>query len=158
MALEDKITHLKVGELPTLVTVSKENLVFHEEPDKEILLYLVDRLGSEGILKNPPIVARIKNGSQYVILDGANRVTALTKLGFRHFLVQVVDFDDESLRLHCWNHAIEFFDHDYFEDNIQSIADARIIEDNSKNVSADNPPDFSKNKGSFCLKNPSDCS
>ena len=150
MDIDNKVNHLKVGELPTLMMVSKESLVFHEEPDRERLLNLVDRLGSEGVLKNPPIVARIKNDNQYVILDGANRVTALTKLGFTHFLVQVVDFDDESLRLHCWNHAIEYLDRRYFEKNIRKAGNIEIIEDNSKNVSADNPPDFSKNEGTFC--------
>ncbi|HDL03575.1 MAG TPA: hypothetical protein ENH25_05535, partial [candidate division Zixibacteria bacterium] len=61
--------NLKIGELPTLKVISTSNIQFHEKPDKGRFLNLVDRFGTEGILKNPPIVARIKNIKKYVILD-----------------------------------------------------------------------------------------
>ena len=110
--------NLKIGELPTLKVISTSNIQFHEKPDKGRFLNLVDRFGTEGILKNPPIVARIKNIKKYVILDGANRVTALMKLGFKHIVTQVVDFDDPFLSLHCWHHAVEKLDKEYFLKNI----------------------------------------
>lgn len=141
---------LKIGELPTLEVVSGKNLILHEDPDDERLLNLVDRLGADGILKNPPIAARIGNKKRYVILDGANRVTALSKLGFRHFLVQVVDFEDALLKLHCWNHAIEKLTPDYFEKNIRKIRGVEIIKFNRNNRPAADLPDFSLDDKSFC--------
>lgn len=119
--------HLKIGELPKLKIVSGAKLLLHEEPDRNRLLNLVDRLGAEAILKNPPIVARYNGEKKYIILDGANRVTALTKLGFEHFPVQVIDYDDSLLNLHCWNHVIEKLNKDNFLKGLSQISGIELI-------------------------------
>ena len=71
---------LKIGELPELHIVGLDDVVLHEDPDMERVARLVDRFSADGILKNPPVVGRRK-GHRRIVLDGANRITALRKLG-----------------------------------------------------------------------------
>jgi hypothetical protein len=58
------------------------------------------------VLRNPPIVAPIPGEPRFVVLDGANRVTALTSLGIPHVVAQVVDYEDEELILDTWYHLV----------------------------------------------------
>jgi hypothetical protein len=97
---------LKIGELPELHIVGLNDIVLHEDPDMERVARLVDRLSADGILKNPPVVGRSKEHRR-IVLDGANRVTALRKLGYPHVLVQELDLFDRGLSLATWHHAIE---------------------------------------------------
>jgi len=97
---------LKVGELPELHIVGLDDVVLHEDPDMERVARLVDRFSADGILKNPPVVGRSK-GFRRIVLDGANRITALRKLGYTHVLVQELDLFDPGLALDTWHHAIE---------------------------------------------------
>lgn len=62
MAKNNEQNQLKIGELPSLKIVSGEILLFHEEPDENRLLNLVDQLGAEAILKNPTIVEDYRGG------------------------------------------------------------------------------------------------
>ncbi len=77
----EKNGDLKIGELPELHIVGLDDIVLHEDPDMERVARLVDRFSADGILKNPPVVGRSK-GHRRIVLDGANRVTALRKLGY----------------------------------------------------------------------------
>jgi hypothetical protein len=127
--------HLKIGELPHLRVVPARELCFHEDPDEGRLLNMVNRLGAEGILKNPPIVAETDSPGRLIILDGANRVTALIKLNFEHIPVQVVHIGDDNLALRCWHHAVEKFGKDYFLQKIAGFPDIII----SRITPHDNP-------------------
>ncbi len=110
MSKESRTTNeandLKIGELPELHMAGLDDIVLHEDPDIERVARLVDRFSADGILKNPPVVGRSK-GYRRIVLDGANRVTALRKLGYSHVLVQELDLFDRGLRLKTWHHAIE---------------------------------------------------
>jgi hypothetical protein len=68
------------------------------------------KLREQAILKNPPIVAPLtpddSGDTRYVVLDGANRVTAAKTAGLPHMLVQVVRYDDPAIRLSTWHHAL----------------------------------------------------
>ena len=77
----------------------------HEEVDLARVAALIERLSSDGILRNPPIVARLADGRR-LLLDGANRIEALRRMGMRHALVQTETFGDEALGLTHWNHVI----------------------------------------------------
>lgn len=77
----------------------------HEEVDLARVAALIERLSSDGILRNPPIVARLADGRR-LLLDGANRIEALRRMGMRHALVQTETFEDETLGLTHWNHVI----------------------------------------------------
>ena len=112
---------LKIGELPTLKIVDIDTLRFHENPDDFRKAKLAERFKTEKILKNPPIVAQRGGNSEYIILDGANRVTALVGLGLKQIVVQVVDIDDNQLIIDSWHHAIEKLDRDFFKKHISDI-------------------------------------
>ena len=91
--------------LPDLKIVPSAALLLHEECDPDRVERLTARLGAEGVLRNPPIAAALDGGA-YVVLDGANRVTALQRAGMPDQLVQVVDYDDPALVLEVWAHLL----------------------------------------------------
>jgi hypothetical protein len=81
------------------------DLLPHERTDPRRVDPLVERLRGEALLRNPPIIAPLNGGDRrFVVLDGANRVTALRKLEVPHILAQVVDY--AVVALHTWHHAI----------------------------------------------------
>jgi hypothetical protein len=83
------------------------SVIPHELEDSQRAEPLIRRLPQEKILKNPPVVAKlITNPNYYVILDGTNRVIALSALHYTHILVQVVPYQAPDVELHTWNHVI----------------------------------------------------
>ena len=98
---------LKIGELPELHIVAMDEVVLHEDPDMERVTRLLNDFSADGVLRNPPVVGRA-DGSRRIVLDGANRVTALRTMGCRHALVQETDLADPGLALESWHHAIEY--------------------------------------------------
>ncbi len=116
----EKNGDIKIGELPELHIVALNDVVLHEDPDMERVARLVDRFSADRILKNPPIVGRSK-GHRLIVLDGANRVTALRKLGYSHVLVQELDLFDPGLSLGTWHHAIERLSAEELLDHAASI-------------------------------------
>ena len=99
---------LKIGELPELNILAIGDVLFHEEPDIERVAKLIDRFSADGMLKNPPVVAKVDGNSSRILLDGANRITALIKLEFRDVLVQEIELSDPSLIISQWHHAVEY--------------------------------------------------
>ncbi len=90
---------------PHLCLVPTGSVRFHEHPERRRTLRLVERIKSEALLRNPPIVADMGDG-HYLLLDGANRVSAFAELGYSHTPVQVVDYGHESVQLRSWHHLI----------------------------------------------------
>jgi hypothetical protein len=115
MNINENNNYLEIGALPDLRVIALDELAFHEEPDPHRLANMVQRMRTEGILKNPPIVAEPNGHKQYILLDGANRVSALLQWGFKDVLVQVVNLDDPLLDLQTWHHAVEKFGRESFE-------------------------------------------
>ncbi|MSP13961.1 MAG: hypothetical protein EXR62_13520 [Chloroflexi bacterium] len=97
-------------QLPRLKIVPTESLILHEECELSRVDRLKVRLQTEGVLKNPPIVAPIPETSQYVVMDGANRVSAMKELGIRHTLVHEVHYSDPGVSLTTWNHLVADID------------------------------------------------
>lgn len=91
--------------IPVMEVVRVRDIRLHEEVDLARVAALIERLSADGILRNPPIVARLVGGSR-LLLDGANRVEALRRMRIRHALVQTETFDDEALHVSHWNHVI----------------------------------------------------
>ncbi len=89
---------------PDLRIVPADSIVLHEEVDSRRVMPLVQKFRQDGILKNPPIVAPLPNSDRFVLLDGANRTTALWKMDAPHHLVQVVAYDE--VELDTWAHLI----------------------------------------------------
>jgi hypothetical protein len=95
--------------IPDLRIVPSSMLVPHEREDESRAGRLSERLKGSGVLKNPPVVTEVPDtgkGGCLVVLDGANRVSAARASDLPHFLVQVVRYDDPSIQLMTWHHAL----------------------------------------------------
>jgi hypothetical protein len=90
---------------PTLRLVPTSAVRFHEHPERRRTQRLVERLRRDRFLRNPPIVAELDAGT-YVLLDGANRVSAFGEIGYPQVPVQVVDYADPALELKQWHHLL----------------------------------------------------
>lgn len=88
----------------TLRIVSVDDIVLHEGQDPLVIKKLGERLRSDGLLRNPPIVAEADQ--HYIVLDGATRTGALKYLGIRDTLVQIVDYAARDIYLDSWHHLI----------------------------------------------------
>lgn len=95
----------RVGTLPDLRFFATPDLLLHEEHDPDRVGRLVQRLREDRVLRNPPLVAELGDG-RAVVLDGANRVTALQAMAVPHVPVQVVRYLDPSVRLDRWHHLL----------------------------------------------------
>jgi hypothetical protein len=93
-------------DMPDLRLLPVDHLVFHEFADEKRVERMEARLNVDGYLKNPPIVASIPDTDRFVILDGANRTSALIRLGCKHILAQVVDYQSDRVKLLTWHHLI----------------------------------------------------
>ena len=91
--------------MPNLQLVPMEKVRFHEHPEHSRTLRLVERVKKEQRLRNPPIVADM-GGGDFLLLDGANRVSAFRELGYSHIPVQVVDYGEERVQLKGWHHLL----------------------------------------------------
>ena len=118
------MSHLTI-DVPQLLILPADSLILHEEVETRRVEPLVERLQVDGFLKNPPIAAPIDCplGCQgrHVILDGANRTTALWKLDVPHHLVQVVDYGE--VELDTWGHLVTGIPSQAF---IQTLVDSRL--------------------------------
>jgi len=94
------------GGFPDLRIVPVADLLLHERVDLERVTRLIDRLSADGILKNPPIVASLPGSDRFLLLDGANRVSAIQNLDIPHLIVQVEPFENEKLEVRHWNHVV----------------------------------------------------
>ncbi len=93
--------------LPQLRILPLSALVLHEEHDDQRARPLVERLRESGVLRNPPIVSPLQDGSgRYMVLDGANRVTAARLMYLPHIVAQVAEPGDPNLKLMTWNHVV----------------------------------------------------
>ena len=114
--------------IPRLEIVSTDDLLEHEHHDEQRKNPLVARIEKHGVLRNPPIVTTLLDGSShYMILDGANRVAALRELEFLHIAVQVVAPDDPGLKLYNWNHVIWDFKPQDMLAGLRQLQDINII-------------------------------
>jgi hypothetical protein len=93
--------------LPKLKILPIHQLILHEDHDRQRTLPLVNKLRAAGILRNPPVVMPLEDGThRYMVLDGANRVTALQEMEFPHMVAQVVEAENTHVVLHTWNHVV----------------------------------------------------
>jgi hypothetical protein len=96
-----------IPSLPNLKILPIESLILHEDHDMQRTMPLVEKLRAAGILRNPPIVMPLMDGThRYMVLDGANRITAFQEMEFPHIVAQVVVSDDPHILLQTWNHVV----------------------------------------------------
>ncbi len=97
----------EIRDLPLLAILSVDKLILHEHHDPQRTPPIARAIQESGTLRNPPIVVPLRNESNsYMVLDGANRVTAIQSLGLEHIVVQVVMADDPGLKLTPWHHVV----------------------------------------------------
>jgi len=114
--------------MPQLSFVPVKALVIHERHDEQRTLPLVKRIRTSGVFRNPPVVSPLQDGSErYMVLDGANRTTALLQMGYPHALVQVVQPDDPGLGLQNWNHVVWELNPARFLHNLQQVPDLELV-------------------------------
>jgi len=124
--IERNDQQLKIGELPHLRIVPISQIIFHEDPDLERSSKLIEYIRKENRLKNPPVVATHSGTDKYILLDGANRLTALQALSIPDVLVQHIDLFDPGLIFLHWHHAVEKFTKQEFLEKIKRIPDIKI--------------------------------
>lgn len=115
-----QVTSPYIPPLPELRIIALAALVEHEYNDAQRTEPLAKRLEAEGLLKNPPIVSPLDD-DRYVVLDGANRTTALHLLGYPHTLAQVVPYEPPQVTLTTWHHVISGIPLDEFTQALTSI-------------------------------------
>lgn len=115
----------------SLRVVPSEKVLPHESVDPRRVSRLALRLGNEGMLSNPPVV--VKTEENYVVLDGATRVTALKQLNYPHIIVQIVE-PKGGLGLHTWFHAIRQIAPDTLVKMLDDLPEITMRESNSKKV------------------------
>ncbi len=114
--------------LPILEIVPTEHLILHENADPRRVERLVQRFQVDKRLKNPPVVVPIRDSENYVVLDGANRVSALRALDALHVVVQVVHYDDPGVELDTWYHVVAGISQDTFTHEINRVAGMSLVE------------------------------
>jgi hypothetical protein len=115
-------------EFPRLDFLPVENLLVHESHDNQRTRPLILRIRASGVWRNPPIVAPLQDGTaRYMVLDGANRITALQEMQCPHALVQIVEPDDPGLSLQTWNHVVWEMNAVRFLTNIRDLPDLNLI-------------------------------
>lgn len=116
--------------LPDIRMLPTKLLLTHEEADPKRVEKLSQRIREEGILKNPPVVAQLPDSSNYVVLDGANRVMAFYALEIPHIVAQLVSYDDPGLVLDTWYHVVSGLELNEFDEAIMSVGDVCLQESN----------------------------
>lgn len=114
------------AETLSLHFVPAEQVILHEGVEPRRVSELIQRLRSDGLLKNPPVVAPV--GERWVVLDGATRVTALQEMGTRHLLVQVVDPQRPGLEVSTWHHLVTGLKPADLRDQLSRISGVRLSE------------------------------
>src|SRR5919106_2715690 len=124
--------------IPTLKILPIECLILHEDHDLQRTLPLVQKMRAQGILRNPPIVMPLADGTdRYMVLDGANRVTSLNEMEFPHIVAQVVKADDPHVNLQTWNHIIWGMDAKTLIRRIRQIEGLKVLKiDTHKSLDA----------------------
>jgi len=134
-----------LASIPHLEILPVIDLLEHERHDQQRTGPLIKRIMESGLWRNPPIVTPLQDRSQrYMILDGANRVTALRDLDIEHGVFQVVAPGDPGLKLYNWNHVIWNFDAAEILDGLESIKDVSVILGVTDYIGASNDQSLAK--------------
>jgi hypothetical protein len=112
--------------LPDLRIVPVEHLLLHETSDERRITSLAERLQKENRLKNPPAVTPLPDGDDYMVLDGANRVSAFKMLGIPHIVAQLVSYDDPDVELNAWNHVIAGMPEAQFRTALEELSNLHL--------------------------------
>jgi hypothetical protein len=125
--------------LPDLRVVPTAAIVPHEQPDPQRLAPLVLGFRNDAVLRNPPIVAPLPNADgpgQFMVLDGANRSTAVRDAGLPHIVVQVVPYEAPNVVLTTWHHALSRIPRTGFEEVCRAVPGLEVHDEPTLHASA----------------------
>jgi hypothetical protein len=115
-------------EMPFLSILRIDHLLIHEQYDEQRANPLILKIRTSKVIRNPAVVIPLNDGTnRFMVLDGANRVTALRQLGIRHVLSQVVEPDAPGLTLYNWNHVVWELDALRFIQGIQRVPGIQLV-------------------------------
>ncbi|MEZ4666878.1 MAG: hypothetical protein R3E39_02970 [Anaerolineae bacterium] len=112
-----------------------ETLHPHEDHDAQRSKPLIERLESESVVINPPIVSPM-GASQFLILDGANRFQAFRHLKYQHIIVQVASYDSGYVQLKTWRHLVCDWNKDAFLNQLFDLKDIQLYQGQHANAIA----------------------
>jgi len=119
--------------LPHLEILPVDKLILHEHHDAQRTPPIIRGIEESAILRNPPIVVPVEDGSgRYMVLDGANRTTALKEMGVPHTVAQIVRADDTGLDLNPWNHVVWGANPDTFLDWVRTVPELNLLPSNDE--------------------------
>jgi len=76
----------------------------HETTECSRLRNIFDRISKSNYLMNPVIVGKHKN--DFLLIDGANRLSTLKEIGCKLAIAQVINYTDNKIKLKKWNHLV----------------------------------------------------
>ena len=121
--------------LPHLEILPVEKLILHEYHDHQRTPPIIRSIEEGGVLRNPPIVVPLDDGSgRCMVLDGANRITALRDMGVPHTVAQIVQADDPGLELTPWNHVVWGTIPDTLLDWARTVPDLNLLPSSAENL------------------------
>jgi hypothetical protein len=103
-------------------------LVTHEDVDPRRVEKLSQRIKQEGLFKHPPIVSEIPGSERFVVLDGANRTTAVQLLAMPHIVAQLVQYEEPNVTLDTWYHVVAGMPIDDFEHALTQVTGLKLVE------------------------------
>jgi L-serine kinase (ATP) / ParB family transcriptional regulator, heme-responsive regulator len=115
-------------ELPDLRMLPTASLATHEDCDPRRVERLSQHIRQEGLFKHPPIVAEIPSSDKFVVLDGANRTTAVQSLGMPHLVAQLVLYEEPHVILDTWYHVVAGMPLDDFEHALTQVTGLHLEE------------------------------
>ncbi len=114
--------------------VHLDDVLLHEEVEPKRVEKLATRLKQDRLLKNPPVAAQ--SDKQYIVLDGATRVTALKRMHCRDIVVQLVDYTSPEITLETWNHMLLDAPAQEIFDAVAHLPNLNVEETTSENAQA----------------------
>lgn len=124
-----------ISELPIILSVLPlKSLYLHEAHDQLRTASLLEYFHKQGILRNPPIVMAIpRSKDRYIVLDGANRVTAMQEMAIPYTVVQIIDNDKTNVELTTWNHILKGISQKELIAYIKNNFDHQLLHHNKRN-------------------------
>ncbi|MEJ2639900.1 MAG: hypothetical protein P8010_10025 [Desulfosarcinaceae bacterium] len=116
-----------------LAVVPLDKVLPHEMIDPRRVESLIQKFDSSDVFTNPPIVVASKG--QYVVLDGATRVSAFKKRGYPHIIVQILK-ELENYTLDTWFHAIRKIDTDRLLTILRELPEITVAKSDLETVQA----------------------
>jgi phosphoglycerate dehydrogenase-like enzyme len=117
-----------------LAVVPLDKVFPHELIDPRRVENLIEKINNSEVFTNPPIVVPFKD--YYVLLDGATRFSAFTKLGYPHIIVQVLK-DRSKFKLDTWFHVIRKIDTQKLLNLLNELPLITMVKSDIKTVQAE---------------------